>query len=100
RVETSLLIRHVFRDVNSSAAVLTTERETLKYANQQEDNRRSDSDRRVGWQETDRGGGAAHNDQRYEKRILSSDEIADASKEECSERTDYKSDREGRQVGD
>ncbi len=90
----------MFGDVNCSAAIFTTERESLKHTDQQENYRRSDSDRGVRRQETDRGRGAAHNDQRHEKRVLSSDEIADASKEECAERTDYKSDREGRQVGD
>src|SRR6185369_4118442 len=99
-VEAALFIRHVFGDINSSATILTAERESLEHTNQQQNNRRSESDRRVGGQETDRGGRAAHDQQRHEKRILASDEIADASEEKCTERTDYKSDGERRKISD
>src|SRR6185503_5537094 len=53
-VEAALLVGHVLGDVNSRAAVLTTERESLKHTNQQENDRRRDSDRCIRWQETNR----------------------------------------------
>ena len=90
----------MLRYVNSSTAILTAKRESLEHANEEENYRRGESDRRIGRQETDRGGGAAHDQQRHEKRVLASYQIADTSKEKRPKRPDDKSDCEGREVSD
>src|SRR5689334_12276239 len=51
-------------------------------------------------EETDRSGCTAHDQERHEKRILASHEIADASEEECAKRTDDKPDSKRREVSD
>ena len=85
-VEAALRIRHVFGNVNRRAAIFATERQSLQDANHQQNYRRGDSDRRVGRQETNQRSRAAHDQQRYEKRVLASDQIADASEEQRAER--------------
>ena len=51
-------------------------------------------------QHADQRGGAAHDDQRHEERVLPPDQVADATEEQRPERADDEPDREGHQVDD
>jgi hypothetical protein len=81
--------------VNSSAAIFATQSKSLKYADNQENDRRRNTNRGVSRQETDQLGRAAHNQKRHQEGIFASHQIADASEEERPERTNYKPHREG-----
>ena len=99
-VETSPFVGHVFGNVNRGAAVLPTERESLQHSDHQQDDRRGDADGGVSGKKADQRGGAAHNQEGDEKRILAPNEIADAPEEECAERAHDEADRKRRQVSD
>src|ERR1041385_2860369 len=100
RVVSALFVGHMLGDVNSSAAILTTKRESLQHTDDQQNDRRGESDGMKRRQETDRGSRAAHDQQRHEKRIFASHEITDASEEERTKRTDDKTDSKRREISD
>ena len=90
----------MFSDINRGAAVLAAERQALKDANYQQNNRRGNANRRVGRQKTNQRRRAAHDQQRHQERILASDQIADAAKEERAKRTNDEAHRKRREVSD
>jgi len=77
-----------------------TARESLQDAYHKKNDRCRDPDLRVGREKTDQRGRTAHDEQRDEERVLATDDVADTSEEQRSERPDDKPDRECREVSD
>ncbi len=82
-------------NVGRGTAVFAAEGQALQQAQGDEQNWCQPADCRVGRQQTDREGGAAHNHDGYEEGVFAADEIAEAAEDQCAEGAD----QEARGVG-
>lgn len=87
----------MFRHVGRGAAILTTQRQALEDADGNQEDRREDPDRLIARQDANQEGGTAHHQQRDQKGILATDNVADPPKEGRAEWPRGEPGREGRQ---
>ena len=96
-VVAALVVRRMLGDVDRGAAVFAAEREALRHAQRDEQNRREHAERRVAGKQADRRRRSAHDQQREHEGVLASDEIADAAEHQRAERSHGEADGERRQ---
>ncbi len=90
----------MFRNIGCSAAIFTTECETLQHAQGDQDDRCENAERGRAGQDTHEERGCAHDDDGDKECVFTTDEIADASEDESAERTDEEACRESKQDED
>ena len=85
----------MFSDISRRPAIFAAEREALEKAQDNKQNWRGDADRRVARQHPDEEGRGAHQAHGDEERVLASDKVADAPKEDRPERSHRKARSKG-----
>ncbi len=86
RPEAAVLVLAVLGHHEDRAAPLAADREALDQAAQEQQQRRRDADRRVGRQEADRDGRAAHHEQRDDEHLLAPDPVPVVAEDDTAER--------------
>jgi len=87
----------MLRNVDSSPSILAAECKSLRHSQQYEDYWCSNSNLRVIRKQSNRRSRAAHDQQRRQKREFSSDEIAEAAKEQRAQWTNGETNTERRE---
>ena len=93
RVVAALGIRRVLRHVSGRGAVFAAEREALRKAETDQDQRSREADGGVGRQEADQHGRHAHHHDGDEEGVFAPDEVADAPEDQGAEGTHEKAGR-------
>ncbi len=93
-------VRRVLCHIGRSTAILTAECQTLKHAQQDEDDGRRNTDLCGTWQNTDHKGREAHDQNGDEEGVFASDDIAETAENQSAERTHEKARRKGQQRED
>jgi hypothetical protein len=86
----------VLRDVDRRAAIFATERQTLRDAHQDDQDRRGDPDRRVARHHPDPGRRHAHQRDRDQKGVFAPQPVAQIAEQHRAQWPEGEADREGR----
>jgi hypothetical protein len=100
RVESALVLRGMFGDVDGRPAVLAAERQPLEQAQADQRDRRSDSPRGIIGQQADAKCAQPHQRHGDEEGVFAADQVAESAEEQGSERPHRKSGGKGEQGKD
>src|SRR5205085_2422377 len=93
-------VRYVLGNVDCGPAILATQSQSLQHADDNESDRRKYASFRISRHQADKESAATHEDERNQKCIFASHQVADSSKEKRSKGTHDKANRKSGQIRD